>query len=519
MRKHKILWVDDEIEILKPHIYFLSEKGYEITTCSNGNDAVELVRTNIYDLILLDEHMAGLSGLETLRFIKEIKPEIPVVMITKSEEENLMEAAIGSEIADYLIKPVKPNQILLALKKNLEQKKLITEKTTIDYQKEFGKISDMIARASTFNDWIEIYKKIVFWELELDKLPETGMNQILQTQTDEANTAFCRFVSRNYLSWLDPAVSEKPLLSHQLMQKKIFPELSNSQPVFFILIDNLRYDQWKTIQAELTELFRIISEIMYLSILPTTTQFSRNAIFSGLMPLSISQTMPEMWIADNIEDERKNEFEEEFLKRQIQRAGLNIKWSYHKINNSLEGKKLNEKLASLLENNLNVLVYNFVDILSHARTESGVIRDLAYDERAYRSLTKSWFLYSSLLELLKTLSEKKVRIVFTTDHGTIRVNNPVKVIGDRETSPSLRYKAGRSLDYDPSEVFEIKAPEKAFLPKTNLSSKYIFAMNRDYLIYANNFNHYAAYYRDTFQHGGISMQEMILPLAFLEPVI
>ena len=519
MRKHKILWVDDEIEILRPHIYFLGEKGYEVITCSNGNDAVELVKTNIYDLILLDEHMAGLSGLETLRLIKEIRPEIPVVMITKSEEENIMEAAIGSEIADYLIKPVKPNQILLALKKNLEHKKLITEKTTTDYQKEFGKISEMISQASTFSDWIEIYRKIVFWELELDKLPEAEMSGILQSQADEANAAFCRFVARNYLSWLDPAAAEKPVLSPHLMEKKIFPEISSSQPLFFILIDNMRYDQWKVMQSELTGLFRTTCETLYYSILPTSTQFSRNAIFSGLMPLSIYQTMPGMWIADNVEDEGKNEFEEEFLKRQIQRRGLNIKWSYHKINNSQEGKKLNEKLPLLLQYNLNVLVYNFVDILSHARTEIGVIRDLAYDERAYRSLTKSWFLHSSLFELLKTLAGKNVRIVFTTDHGTIKVNNPVKVIGDRETSPSLRYKTGKSLDYNPTRVFEIKTPEKAFLPRTNLSSKYIFAMNRDYLVYANNFNQYAAYYRDTFQHGGISMQEMILPLAYLEPVI
>ncbi|MGQ9620282.1 MAG: T9SS response regulator signal transducer PorX [Bacteroidales bacterium] len=519
MKKQKILWIDDEIEVLKPHIYFLTEKGYEVETCSNGNDAVELVKNNLYDLILLDEHMAGLSGIETLRLVKEIKPEIPVVMITKSEEENIMEAAIGSEIADYLIKPVKPNQILLALKKNLEQKKLVTEKTIIDYQHEFGKISSMISSASTFNDWIETYRKIVHWELELDKLSESGMSEILQNQEKDANISFCRFVSRNYLLWLDPHNENKPLLSHYLMQKKIFPALSSSEPLFFILIDNMRYDQWKTIQADLVPYFRMTDETMYYSILPTSTQFSRNAIFSGLLPLSIHKTMPEMWVPDNIDDEGKNEFEEEFLKRHISRAGLSIRWSYNKINNSQEGKKINEKLEILLKNNLNILVYNFVDILSHARTEIGLIKDLAADERAFRSLTSSWFLHSSLFELLKILAKKKAKIVFTTDHGTIRVNNPLKVVGDRETSPNLRYKTGRSLNYDPSEVFEIKNPEKAFLPRTNISSKYIFAMNRDYLVYQNNFNQFAGYYRDTFQHGGISMQEMILPVAFLEPVL
>jgi len=516
MRRPKILWVDDEIEVLKPHIYFLDEKGYDIETCSNGIDAVDLIRKQPYDLILLDEHMAGLSGIETLRLIKEARPETPVVMITKSEEENIMDAAIGSEIADYLIKPVKPKQILLALKKNLEQKRLVTEKTTIDYQQEFGNITSMICSAATYTDWIEIYRKIVFWDIELDKSTESGLTEILYKQDYEANAAFCRFVTRNYLSWLDPDTKEKPLLSHQLMQKKIFPEISSSEPLFLILIDNLRYDQWKTIQAELSDYFRVKDETMYYSILPTATQFSRNAIFSGLMPLSIYQTMHDMWVPDNIAGEGKNEFEEEFLRRQIIRNGLNIRWSYNKISNSQEGKKINDHLDSLMKNHLNILVYNFVDILSHARTEIGIIRDLASDERAFRSLTKSWFIHSSLYDLLKTIAAKKVKVAVTTDHGTIRVNNPIKVTGDRETSPNLRYKTGRSLDYDPSEVFEIRNPEKAFLPKTNISSRYIFAMNKDYLVYHNNFNQYASYYRDTFQHGGISMQEMILPLTFLE---
>lgn len=519
MRNPKILWIDDEIEVLKPHIFFLIEKGYEVETSSNGNDAVELVRKNLYDLILLDEHMPGLSGIETLRLIKGIRPDIPVVMITKSEEENIMEAAIGSSIADYLIKPVKPNQILIALKKNLEQKRLISEKTTVDYQQEFGKITSMINSAADYNDWPEIYRKIIYWDLEFEKLSETGLPEILHNQENEANAAFCRFVARNYLSWIKPDNTNCPLLSHQLMKKKIFPEITPGKSLFLILIDNMRYDQWKTIQAELTPFFRPTGEMLYYSILPTATQFSRNAIFSGLLPLAIYRGMPELWVHDIIDDEGKNEFEEELLRRQINRCGLNIKWSYSKISNSQEGKKLNEKLESLLKNDLNVLVFNFVDILSHARTEIGIIRDLAADEKAFRSLTRSWFIHSSLFEMLKSLAGTNVRIVFTTDHGAIKVNNPVKVIGDRETSPSLRYKAGKSLSYEPSKVYEIKDPEKAFLPKTNISSRYIFALNRDYLVYQNNFNQYAGYYRNTFQHGGISMQEMLLPLTFLEPAI
>jgi CheY-like chemotaxis protein len=517
MRKLRILWTDDEIEVLKPHIFFLREKGYEVDTCSNGNDTVDLIRQNPYDLILLDEHMPGMSGIETLRQIKEARPEIPVVMITKSEEEEIMEAAIGSEIADYLIKPVKPNQILLVLKKNLEQKRLVTEKTTIDYRQEFSKISTMIGSARIYSDWTEIYRKLVYWESELEKSSDTGMAEIVRMQESEANNSFAKFIMNNYLNWLNTDKDDKPLLSQYLLSKKVFPQIEKNKPLFFILIDNMRYDQWRTISAELTDLYRILEEDLYYSILPTATQFSRNSIFAGLMPLAISETMPEYWISDD-EEEGKNNYEEEFLKRHIARKGINIKWSYNKINNNQDSKKVNDRIKSLLENDLNILVYNFVDILSHARTDIGVIRDMANDERAYRSLTRSWFIHSSLYELLKTLTLHRVKIIFSTDHGTIRVQNPVKIIGDRKTSANLRYKMGRSLDYDPSRVFEIRNPEKAWLPKSNISSRYIFAVNKDFLVYQNNYNHYAGYYKDTFQHGGISMQEMLLPVACLEPL-
>jgi DNA-binding response OmpR family regulator len=517
MRKLRILWTDDEIEALKPHIFFLQEKGYEVDTCSNGNDTIDLVKLNAYDLILLDEHMPGLSGIETLRRIKETRPEIPVVMVTKSEEEEIMEAAIGSEIADYLIKPVKPNQILLALKKNLEHKRFITEKTTVDYRQEFSKISGMIDSAKTHSSWSDVYRKIVYWESELEKSSDTGMNEILQMQEVQANNGFSKFITNNYLSWLEDDKADRPLLSPDLLAKKVFPNIEKNRPVFFILIDNMRYDQWRTISAELQGMYRTLEEEIYYSILPTATQFSRNAIFAGMMPLAISEKMPEFWISDD-EEEGKNNFEEEFLKRHISKKGLNIKWSYHKVSNNQDSKKLNERLGSLLENDLNILVYNFVDILSHARTEIGVIRDLATDERAYRSLTRSWFINSSLFDLLKILSAKRVKVIFSTDHGTIRVQNPVKVTGDRKTSSNLRYKMGRSLDYDPSKIFEVKNPEKAKLPKSNISSRYIFALNKDFLVYQNNYNHFAGYYKDTFQHGGVSMQEMLLPFACLEPV-
>lgn len=517
MRKIKILWTDDEIHVLKSHIIFLQEKGYDIDTCTNGNDTIDLVRQNSYDIIFLDENMPGISGIETLRLIKEIRTDIPVVMITNSEEEDLMEAAIGSEIADYLIKPVKPTQILLAIKKIFDQRRLVTEKTTTDYRQEFRRITEMISTAANCNEWADLYRKIIFWESELEKSSDTGMNEILKMQENEANNLFAKFFMNNYLSWLNPDNSNRPILSPELFPKKIFPDIQPDKPLFFILIDNLRYDQWKTISAELTGMYRILEEEIFFSIIPTSTQFSRNSIFAGLMPSVISETMPGLW-TDEDEEEGKNRFEEELFKRQLARRGLNYKWSYNKISSTAEGKKVNDKFRTMLDNDINILVYNFVDMLSHARTEIGLIRDLANDEPAYRSLTRSWFTHSPLFELLKLLSDFQVRVVFTTDHGTIRVQNPLKVIGDRKTSTNLRYKMGRNLDYDPKKVFELKNPEKAMLPKSNISSRYIFALNKDFLVFQNNYNHYSGYYKDTFQHGGISMQEIMLPVVSLEPV-
>jgi DNA-binding response OmpR family regulator len=517
MRKIRILWTDDEIEALTPHILFLKEKGYEIDTCSNGNDTVDLVRQNQYDLIFLDENMPGLSGIETLKLIKEARADIPVVMVTKSDEEELMETAIGSEIADFLIKPVKPKQVLLAIKKILDQRRLITEKTTTDYRVEFSHITRMISQASTYADWTELYKKLVFWESELEKSSDPGMTEILKLQENEANNSFSKFMINNYSGWLSPECKNMPVLSPALFQKKIFPQIHSGNPLFFILIDNMRYDQWRTISAELSGLYRVIEEDIYFSILPTATQFSRNSIFAGLMPSKIAETLPEFWVNEE-DEEGKNNFEEDLFRNQLLRRGLKYNWSYNKITNSQQGKKVNEKVRQMLENDINILVFNFVDMLSHARTESGVIRDLASDEPAYRSLTRSWFIHSSLFELLKTLASYPVKVIFSTDHGTIRVQNPVKIVGDRNTSANLRYKMGRNLDYDPKKVFELINPEKAMLPKTNISSRYIFALNKDFLVYQNNYNYYAGYYKDTFQHGGISMQEMMLPVSCLEPL-
>lgn len=511
MKKEQILWADDEIDLLKPHILFLQQKGYDVTTVSSGRDALDLCQSQHFDLIILDENMPGLSGLETLSRIKEYDRDVPVIMITKSEEENIMNQAIGNKISDYLIKPVNPNQILLSIKKNLNQRKMISEKTTSDYQQEFNRIGQQINGASTWNEWMEIYRKLVFWELELENA-DSNMDELLKMQKTEANSAFTKFIKKNYEKWV--TTDDHPIMSPDLFKKKVFPLLDNDEKVFVILIDNFRLDQWWVIKPLLSEYFTFEEEL-YSSILPTATQYARNAIFSGLMPDQIAKMFPELWV-DEDEEEGKNLNEAPLIQTQIDRFRKKYSFSYNKINESQFGDRLIQNFSQLERNQLNVIVLNFVDMLSHARTESKMIRELASTEAAYRSLTESWFKHSSTMELFKKIAEKNYRIILTTDHGTIHVDNPVKVIGDRNTNTNLRYKVGKNLSYNPKQVYEIKNPEKFGLPSPNVSSTYIFATGRDFLAYPNNYNYYVGYYKDTFQHGGISMEEMMIPLVTLE---
>ena len=514
MKKIRILWTDDEIDLLKPYILFLEEKGYKVMTASNGDDAIDLVKNNHFDIVFLDEHMPGLSGIETLNIIKSFSSNLPVVMITKSEEENIMDAAIGSKIADYLIKPVNPNQILLIIKKNIETKKLITKETTSAYRSEFSKIGMKVNNASTFDDWVEIYKTLIYWELELEKSIDSGMNDIFNMQKSEADLGFGKFIKKNYLSWFNKNEQNRPLLSPNVFKEKVFPLVDDNNKVIVVLIDNLRYDQWKTIYTTINDYFITESDEIYCSILPTATHYSRNAMFAGLMPLEIQKLNPELWLNDD-EEGAKNLNEEELLRKQISRLGKKYRFYYAKVNNSKTGKKLVENFSNILNNELIVIVYNFVDFLSHANTEMDMIRELAVNDSAYRSLTLSWFNHSHLLDLIKHLAEKNIKVIFTTDHGTLRVNNPIKVIGDRKASVNLRYKMGKNLNYHPREVFEIKDPHSAHLPKSNVSSRFIFASNSDYFVYPKNYNYYANYYNNTYQHGGISMEEMLIPLVKL----
>ena len=512
---NNILWVDDEIELLKPHIIYLQSKGYNLTTAKSGDEALEIIEDTSFNLIFLDENMPGLSGLETLNIIKDRYHNIPVIMITKSEEESIMEEAIGSKISDYLIKPVNPNQILLTIKKNLDSSRLVDEKITKSYQQEFRNISLQLSSNLTFEEWYDVYKKIIYWELELSKSNDNSIDEIISMQKSEANSQFFRFVSKNYESWINDINS--PLLSHNLMEKKVFPYLNKDSSVYMLLIDNLRYDQWKIIEDKILEKFKVIDDDMYMSILPTSTQYSRNSIFSGLKPSEIASKYPKKWLND--EDEGgKNMFEEDFLIDQLSRNHMSdLKSSYTKITNIDFGRKVINKIDNMKHNNLNVIVYNFVDMLSHARTEMKVIKELADDDSAYRSLTASWFEHSPLNDIISKIAQQGSKVIITTDHGTINVNKPSKVIGDKKVNPNLRYKQGKNLNYISSDVFEVNDPLKFFLPKQNISSKYIFAKEDLYFVYQNNYNKYVNFYKNTYQHGGVSLEEMLLPIIVMEP--
>ena len=507
-----LLWVDDEIELLKAYVIFLEKKEYEVVTATNGQDAIDLCRERTFDLIFLDEHMPGLSGLETLSRIKEINSTIPVVMVTKSEEENIMNQAIGSKIADYLIKPVNPNQIFLTLKKHLHKREIEAEVTDKDYQQNFSKIGMQINDSYTLEDWKEVYKRLVYWELELSGT-NSEMADMLKMQKAEANNEFAKFVRKNYLHWVQNS-EERPVMSPDIFKKTIFPLLNQGEKVFLVVFDNFRYDQWREISKELADDF-IFDEQLCLSILPTATQYARNAIFSGLMPSQIAEMFPDLWV-DEDEEEGKNLNEAPLIQTQLDRYRRKNTFSYFKLNNSSDSEKLVERFKNVMNNDLNVLVINFIDMLSHARTESRMVRELASDERAYRSITASWFHNSPVRELFKELAKTDARIIITTDHGSIRVNNPIKVIGDKNTNTNLRYKLGKNLSYNPKQVYELKAPKAAALPSPNISTTYIFAQNDDFFAYPNNYNYYVNYYKNTFQHGGISMEEMLVPLVTMQ---
>ncbi len=506
-----VLWADDEIDLLKPQLLFLKQKGYQVTTVTNGYDALEEVKEKNFDVVFLDESMPGLTGLETLSKIKEDYPSLPVVMITKNEAEHVMEEAIGSQISDYLIKPVNPNQILLSLKKIIDNKRLVREKTSSDYQQEFRQLFMKINSGLNTQEWVETYRKIIGWELKIDDANSVEMGDILAMQKAEANKEFSKHVERNYLSWVREEEGS-PLMSNRLLRERVLPHITEERPTVMVLLDNMRFDQWKVIEPIISELFRVEEEGYFFSILPTATQYSRNAIFAGMMPSEIEQHYKEWWKNDNDEG-GKNNHEADLLGKQIDRlVRRDIKWDYTKVTKVNYARQMQDNALNYLNNDFSVIVYNFIDMLSHARTEMEVLKELAGDEKAYRSLTKSWFENSPLWQALQRMAERDINLIITTDHGTIRVNSPSRVVGDRDTTTNLRYKVGKNLQYQSGDVLEVRDPKAAMLPRPNVSSTFIFAKEDKFFLYPNNYNHYNNYYRNTFQHGGISLEEIVCPI-------
>lgn len=514
MEKLTIVWADDEIDLLKPHIMFLEEKGYEVVAVTSGDEALDEIAKEYPDIVFLDENMPGLSGLDTLTMIKNSYPNLPVIMITKSEEEHIMDEALGGKISDYLIKPVNPKQILLTVKKHIDGKRLVSQKSTQSYQQSFREISMQLLEKMTADEWVELYKKLVYWDLELSRADDGNIHDILYSQKEEANRLFCKFYEDNYEDWLNGR-TEKPLISPTILKEKMFPLLKSDKPTFLIVIDNLRYDHWKQMQPTIEEYFHTVDESLYYSILPTTTQYARNSLFSGLMPAEIQKKYPNYWV-DEDEEGYKNQYEHELLDEYLKRYGHQVKHAYYKVLNAQYGKKLVDSLSKMMNNKLNVIIYNFIDMLSHARTELDIVRELAENEKAYRSLTLSWLEHSPLMEMLKALAEKDVNVIITTDHGSVKINNPIRVKGDKDISVNLRYKVGRLLDYNPKQVYEVKDAAKIFLPKLYVTSPYIFARGGDFFAYPNNYNQYVSYYMNTFQHGGISLEENLIPFITLQ---
>ncbi len=533
----QILWADDEIELLKPHIMFLQKKGYDVITMTNGQDALDYARTNPIDLVFLDENMPGISGLETLSMLKDQHPELPVIMITKSEEEDIMNQAIGSRIADYLIKPVLPNQMLMSIKKNLHAREIVQQQQTTGYQQEFGRLSMAISDARSFDEWVEVYKRLVFWETEFSAHSDPQLASMLQMQKDEANAAFFKFVKKNYQDWIAPLVQKAvpnksgfktplphkealietgaPLLSPSLFKERVFPLLDAGEKLFFIVIDNFRLDQWRAVQPLLAPYFSC-QEDVYCAMLPTATQYARNAIFSGLLPDQIAQMFPDLWV-DEDEEEGKNLNEAPLIQTQLDRYRKPYEFSYHKVNENNYGEKLVSGLKALSRYPLNVVVINFVDMLSHARTEIKTVRELAHDEAAYRALTRTWMEHSSTLELFRQIAAMGYKVILTTDHGSIRCDNAVKIVGDKNVNTNLRYKLGKNLNSQSKQLYWIERPQDFGLPILNLSTQYAFCGGHDFFAYPNNYNYYVQYYKDTFQHGGISLEEMLIPLITLTP--
>jgi CheY-like chemotaxis protein len=519
VQQSRILWIDDEIELLKPHLILLEKSGYKVDTATNGEDGIELVRQKHFDLIFLDESMVGLSGLDVLPLLKEIDPSTPIIMATKNEAESVMEEAIGAKIDDYLTKPINPAQIIAACKKFLDSKRLRSSKLAEEYLQGFNEISRRLFEPIEWKDWVDIYQKLVAWSMELDRNPELGFDQTLRDQWRECNVEFSKFVEKNYKRWIrNDKDKTLPIMSPEITKHYLLPLLKSGRPTVFFVIDCMRLDQWLIFEENLRPYY-YFKKHFYSSILPTATPYARNSIFSGLYPSEIKEYYPQYWVSEmNTEDHKANAYESKLLEEQLKRRRikLNNNLNYIKIHETEFGRKIEKDILNIVKNHLTAIVINSVDMIAHSRSDFAILKEIAPDESAYRSLTNSWFKHSSFFGMLKILSEQDVNILITTDHGSIRCMRGVKVIGDKDTSTNLRYKFGKNVQAEQRHAMQIQDPLEYKLPSQGITVNNIIAKEDYYFIYPTDYHHYLQKYRDSFQHGGISMEEMIIPVIELE---
>lgn len=510
-----ILWVDDEIDHLKPHILYLEDKGYKLATVTNGSDAIEMVKTHRFDLILLDQFMPGMDGLETVRRIKEVRETIPIILITKSEEEWLMDEAISEKISQFLIKPVKPTQIFIAAKNLLETPKILEDHVTAGYLREFQEIEARLQTPMTAEDWWELYNRLIHWQIEFDHHKDTGLGNILGEQIQTCNREFTHFFLKAFPGWLQS--EERPPLTVDIVPATVLPKLKQDQKVCLIVVDSLRQDHLMSILPDIRQYFEIEVAGAF-SLLPTATPFSRNSIFSGFYPDEILDRYPEQREAMETHAQSLNQLEEKMLFDQLRRAGLGSKsMHHHKIWHVDEGTKFAQRVTEYLEVDLLSIVINFVDILAHRRSESDVLKEMLPDDSGYRSAVRTWFRHSWFFDVLRELSRSNFKVIITSDHGSIRVNRGVIVGADKDTSSGVRYKYGRNLNCNSRHALVIKNPRKYRLPEFGPQTSYLIAKDDVFFLYPTQQHRFESIYKGSFQHGGISMEEIMVPLVTLHP--
>ncbi|MCF7919164.1 MAG: response regulator [Candidatus Cloacimonetes bacterium] len=510
MQQIKILWVDDEIDQLKPFVIFLEERGYKVDTVSNGSDAVSMITENPYDLVLLDEMMPGMDGLATLREFKKINSSLPVVMVTKSEEEGLMDGAIAGQIADYLLKPINPKQIIMAIKKIIQADDIRRDMIGQEYAQFSAKLNQKLFAGPDFIEWAELYRDLCRWDLRLDEINEPNITQTHFLEKLNCNSEFTEYIMNNYKEWLHSEM--RPQLSIDIVPEVLLPELGKGHPVYLIVLDCMRLDQYFAFAPMLSELFDVNLQLYY-SILPTATPYSRNAIFSGLLPIDIAERFPEYWNETDDIDNSRNRNEHQLIDSQLKELGSGLSESrYVKIFNSEEANFVQRKINNWNNEELIVLVYNFLDMVAHHRSKSPILKEAIPDEKALRDFTKHWFIHSTFYTTLQEIASQKGTVIITTDHGSIRVNRASQIVGDKDTTSTVRYKQGKNLKVNSKNALLIKDPVEYGLPTRNIIDSYALTRDDYYFVYPNSFHQYQKQFSGTFQHGGISMEEMILPV-------